>query len=68
MTLQAGPALAVFAHTVPPEARHRHDSACYWDVESCRWQCATYPVSPPRSSAAPRSRDPSADNRPEARP
>jgi hypothetical protein len=22
---------------------HRHDSACYWDVENCRWQCATYP-------------------------
>jgi hypothetical protein len=36
-------ALAGRAPTVPPEARHRHDSTCHWDVDDCRWQCVTYP-------------------------
>jgi hypothetical protein len=43
MTLQPSAALAGRARTVPPEARHRHDNACYWDVDDCRWQCGTHP-------------------------
>jgi hypothetical protein len=43
MTPQPTAALAGHARTVTPEARHRHDSACYWDVDDCRWQCVTYP-------------------------
>jgi hypothetical protein len=30
--------------TVPTEAWRRHDSSCFWDVDECRWQCATYPL------------------------
>jgi|tagenome__1003787_1003787.scaffolds.fasta_scaffold12734387_1 hypothetical protein len=43
MTPQASTAFAERSRTVPPEARHQHDSACYWDVDDCRWRCATYP-------------------------
>jgi hypothetical protein len=43
MTPQPTAALAGHARTVTPEARHRHDSACYWDVDDCRWRCVTYP-------------------------
>lgn len=28
--------------TVPTEERHRHGRACFWNVDDCRWQCATY--------------------------
>jgi|tagenome__1003787_1003787.scaffolds.fasta_scaffold19047157_2 hypothetical protein len=35
--------VAEAVRTVPPEARHRHNSACYWHVDECRWQCVTYP-------------------------
>ena len=28
----------------PPEPLHRHGTACYWDVDDCRWQCVTYPL------------------------
>jgi hypothetical protein len=44
MTLPQTAALAGRAPTVPPEARHRHDNACYWDVDDCRWQCGTHPL------------------------
>jgi hypothetical protein len=44
MTPQASTAFAERSRTVPPEPRHQHDSACYWDVDDCRWQCATYPL------------------------
>jgi hypothetical protein len=43
MTPQPTAALAGHAHTVPPEARHRHGSTCYWELDDCRWQCTTYP-------------------------
>jgi hypothetical protein len=26
------------------ELRHQHSSACYWSIDDCRWQCATYPL------------------------
>jgi hypothetical protein len=44
MTPQPTAVLAGHDRTAPPEARHRHDSACYWDVDECRWQCVTYPL------------------------
>jgi hypothetical protein len=34
---------AVEGLTVHREARHQHDSSCYWDVDECGWQCGTYP-------------------------
>jgi hypothetical protein len=43
MTPQSTAAVAGQVRTVPPEAPHRHDSACFWDVDDCRWQCVTYP-------------------------
>jgi hypothetical protein len=42
MTPQSTAAVAGQVRTVPPEAPHRHDSACFWDVDECRWQCVTY--------------------------
>lgn len=46
MTMTQQPTATVDEHvlTVPPDARHRHDSACYWEVEGFRWQCVTYPL------------------------
>jgi hypothetical protein len=44
MTLLATPALTSPAPTVLLEAPHRHDSACYWDVIECHWQCVPYPL------------------------
>jgi hypothetical protein len=41
MTPQSTAAVAGQVRTVPPEAPHRHDSACFWDVDECRWQCVT---------------------------
>ena len=39
---------AVLARPTPtvvaPEPRHEHGTACYWDVDDCRWQCVTYPL------------------------
>jgi hypothetical protein len=43
MTPQSTAAVAGRDRTVPPDARHRHTSACFWDVDECRWQCVTYP-------------------------
>ena len=43
MTTQPTSTVAGRVRTLPPEQRHRHDSACYWDVHHCRWQCVTYP-------------------------
>jgi hypothetical protein len=31
------------SRSATPEPRHKHVGACYWDVDDCRWQCATYP-------------------------
>jgi hypothetical protein len=39
MTVQLTTAVASRDRTAPAEARHRHDSACFWDVDECRWQC-----------------------------
>jgi hypothetical protein len=36
--------LARRAATATPEPRHQHGSACYWNVDDCRWQCVTYPL------------------------
>jgi hypothetical protein len=44
MTSQPTAAAAGHARTLHTEARHRHDSACFWDLDDCRWQCATYPL------------------------
>jgi hypothetical protein len=44
MTPQPTATLARHARTVPPEAQHGHDSACFWDVQDCRWQCVTHPT------------------------
>jgi hypothetical protein len=44
MTATPTAAVAGHAGTVPPEAAHRHDSACFWDVDGCRWLCTTYPL------------------------
>jgi hypothetical protein len=68
MTLEASSALALAAHTVPPEARHGHDSACYWDVENCRWRCVTYPGFRSALERCTAIARPVADSRPEARP
>ena len=46
MTPPPSSALAGHARAVPPEARHRHDNACYWDVDTCRWQCVPHPGVP----------------------
>jgi hypothetical protein len=29
--------------TMPPDERLQHNSASFWDVDECRWQCATSP-------------------------
>jgi hypothetical protein len=44
MTTQPTCSDAAQIRTVPPEPRHRHDSACYWDVDECHWKCLTYPL------------------------
>jgi hypothetical protein len=43
MTQQSTVAAAGYDHTAPV-VRHEHTSACFWDVEDCRWQCTTYPL------------------------
>jgi hypothetical protein len=43
MTPQPAAALAGRVRPVPREARHRHLSSCFWDVDECRWQCVTGP-------------------------
>jgi hypothetical protein len=43
MSPQPTAAVAGEVRAVSPESRHRHNSACYWDVDECRWQCVTYP-------------------------
>ena len=43
MTPQPTAAVTGHVRTAPAEARHRHDSACYWDVDECRWQCVIDP-------------------------
>jgi hypothetical protein len=44
MTPQTTAAVAGQVRTVPPEAPYSHDSACYWDVGDCRWQCLIHPL------------------------
>jgi hypothetical protein len=44
MTPQPASSVAEQIGTVPPAARHQHDSACYWDVDDCRWQCLGRPL------------------------
>jgi len=43
MTVQPTTPVASRDRTAPAEARHRHDSDCFWDVDECRWRCGTYP-------------------------
>jgi hypothetical protein len=44
MTVQLTTAVASRDRTAPAQARHRHDRACFWDVDECRWQCGSYPL------------------------
>jgi hypothetical protein len=30
-----------------PHLRHRHGTACHWDLEACGWHCAPEPVALP---------------------
>lgn len=41
MTAQPTATIARGGATVPPDGRHQHTNGCFWDVEECRWQCAT---------------------------
>ena len=68
MTPQSTAAVAGRARTVSPDARHGHDSACYWDVDECRWQCVTYPRVHDGLAHCTAIGRPVADSRPEGRP
>ena len=68
MTQQPAPAVEGQARTMPSEARHRHDSACYWDVDDCRWQCVTYSLVGYALEHCTSIGRPVADNDPETRP
>jgi hypothetical protein len=41
MTGQPTSTLAIPPRTDIGEAPHPHDTACYWDVDDCRWRCTT---------------------------
>jgi hypothetical protein len=43
MTPQPPAALAGRDRTMAADERYQHNSARFWDVDECRWQCATSP-------------------------
>ena len=65
---QPSTAFAERVRTVPLEAGHRHDGACYWDAEECRWQCVTYSLVGYALEHCTSIGRPVADNDPETRP
>jgi hypothetical protein len=68
MTTQATASVAGQIRPVPAEPRHRHSSACYWDVDDCHWQCLTYPLVRYALEHSSASERPGADTGPETQP